>query len=337
MHRRAFLGGLTAAALLSVCPGHALAGGKGKAAPKAKPRPSKLRKVEADALGVTLTFGLASAPFPCPGAPYTDDTVLVFVPTGYRVPDTRRVDLVVHFHGHRNTALAALQQMQLREQLVDSRQNALLVAPQGPLNAVDSGGGKLEKQGGLRTFLTEVRTELQTPEARKALGKSALPRSARVGTVILSAHSGGSKVAAACLQRGGYEVGEVYLFDALYGEAEAFRDWVVAGRAADAPGRHKLISFYTDQGGTLSQNRALLADLKKAGVPVLHETSEGRLTRAQLVHGTAVFIHTAEAHSGSTWRTNGLRDCLYASSLRRFQASDWFDDAKAPRAIDHRE
>jgi hypothetical protein len=305
--------------------------------PPKPPKPPKLTRSESDALGTTLYFALDQAPFPCPGQPYHDKTVVVFMPRHYRLPRNQRLDLVLHFHGHYNSAANAVREMQLREQLVDSRQNALLVAPQGPLNAQDSGGGKLEKDLGLLKFLTEVRQELQSPAASKALGQQAVPRSARVGRLIISAHSGGYKVTAACLEKGGFDVSEVYLFDALYAESDVFRDWVLARAGQKKLPRHKLVSYYTDNGGTLAQNRALLAELRRRGVRALHEEKEGTLTRDQLTHGAAIFIHTGQQHSGSTWRSNGLRDCLYASCLERHLKSDWFDERKKPRAVDVRE
>jgi len=60
-----------------------------------------------------------------------------------------RVDFVVHFHGWKNHVEAVLRHYQLIEQLMASRRNAVLVIPQGPCDAPDSFGGKLEDPGGL--------------------------------------------------------------------------------------------------------------------------------------------------------------------------------------------
>lgn len=344
MERRSFLQWLLGSALLA-CRAPLAWSAEPKSGKKAvasgkkgrkTPNP-KLRHVETADNGVTLTFGLDHAPFPCAGRSYTDNTVVVFVPATYRVPRERRVDVVLHFHGHHNTTANAMRTMQLREQLVDSKQNAILVLPQGPVNAADSSGGKLSAPGGLLRFLSEVRRELQSEAVGRALGRSAIPKAARVGNLILSAHSGGYLVAGHCVERGGFDVREVYLFDALYGEREAFHDWVVARKDAGSSERHKLISYYTRDGGTLEENRALMASLKRAGVHVLHEEVEGTLTREQLVRGTAIFIRTAEQHGTATWKGNALRDCLFASCLRRFQQTDWFDDHTRPRTLERRE
>src|SRR5262249_7822396 len=73
----------------------------------AKP-PSKVRSVSSAPMGVTLELALDHAPFPCKGTPYTDPTVIVFVPSHYRAPSGKRLDAVVHFHGHNSTAPATI-------------------------------------------------------------------------------------------------------------------------------------------------------------------------------------------------------------------------------------
>lgn len=257
-----------------------------------------------------------------PGKPYTDDTVAVFVPAAYRAPRGGLLDVVVHFHGHHGTVASTLAGMHLREQFVAGRQNAALILPQGPVNAADGNPGKLATPGGLERLLAEVRHELQSADARAALGASAVSPAARVGSVILSAHSGGYRAAACSVTKGGFEVREVYLFDALYGERRAFRDWVLEGNGAAHGPRHKLVSVYTAGGGTLEENRALRAELTEDGVRVLHQDEPGALTPTQLAHGTAIFVRTRAAHGDAVWRDDALSTCLSASCLARVAGSD---------------
>lgn len=298
----------------------------------ATPRHRKVREVQSGELGTTLLLELDAAPFPCKGASYDDRTVLVFVPAHYRAPTDGGIDALVHFHGHNSTTEATVKAHQLREQLAESKQNALLVAPQGPVNATDGSGGKLERPGGLARLLTEVVTVLQTSRVRTALGPAALGKKSRPGIACLSAHSGGYRVAASCLRLGGVDVRETYLFDALYGEVEAYRDWVVAGTGKR---RHKLISYYVG-GAVREKNLELMAELERLGVRCDHETRPGQLTRAELVKGRALFLASALSHTGITHELNGLRDCLLASGLRRNLETDWFDSKDTPRPLDAR-
>jgi hypothetical protein len=297
----------------------------------AAPR-KKVREIQTGDLGTTFLLELDNAPFPCPGTPYEDATVVVFVPAHYRAPAAGGVDALVHFHGHSSMAEATVKAHALREQLFESRQNAILVAPQGPVNAADGAGGKLDKPVGLARLLAEVVAVLKSPQARAALGPSALGKKARPGVVCLSAHSGGYRVAASCLRAGGLEVSEVYLFDALYGEVDAYRDWVLAGRGKH---RHKLMSHYVG-GVTREKNLELLAELERRGVKCEHETKPGQLSRVELAKGRVIFLACNLSHVGVTHELNALRDCLFASGLKRALETDWFEHKEAPRPLDPR-
>ncbi|AUX27775.1 hypothetical protein SOCEGT47_083730 [Sorangium cellulosum] len=327
--RRAFL------QALGVAGGVVAAPGLWDPAPAMAKAPSKVRRVDASKLGVTMKLELSHAPFPCDGSPYQDATVMVFVPAHYRAPENDELDLVVHFHGHLTTAERAMAAHKLREQLHESKQNAVLVVPQGAVNAAESPPGKLEKRGGLRRLCGEVAAALSSPSARRALGDSAIPRRAKLGVLCLSAHSGGYRVAAACLRHGGCNVNEVYLFDALYGEVDAFRDWVLARKGKSGRDRHKLISHFVG-GAVRRHNLELERALEARGVKCLHERRPGELTRAQLLTGRAIFIEAPVAHGAVTFQQNAFRDCLFASCLRRQLRSGWFKKKNEPRKIDVR-
>jgi hypothetical protein len=291
---------------------------------------TKLRDVHKGKLGTTLWLDLDRAPFPAPNSPYTDPTVIVFVPSHYRVPSTHRVDAVMHFHGWRDSAEQAMTRHGLREQLAASKQNAILVIPQGPVEAEDSAGGKLDEEGGLSRLLTEIRKELQTVRLQAQLGPAAIPKKARMGRLVLSAHSGGYRVLANCLEKGGYNASEVYLFDALYARADTFRDWVAVAAGHRDHNRHKLVSYYS--GDELARhNHHLMRELERLGVEVLHEESEGTLSRRQMLEGRAIFIRSRSTHQGMVHEHNELRDLLFSSCLDRRLKADWFKDPERPR------
>jgi hypothetical protein len=316
-------------------PDEAGKGKKGKPAPE--PLQSQVLEIERDKKGTTLTLQLEQAPFPFPGKPWKDSTVLVYVPHHHRIGNNKgdKVHVVVHFHGHNTTAAQSMKDHQLREQFAESLQNAILVMPQGPVRAGTGHPGKLGEQDGLVRFLTDLRETLQGSKADKALGKAGLGPKTRVGMVCLSAHSGGYRTALDCVEFGGFEVQELWLFDSLYSEGRRLVDWVAAGKPDGKQWTHKLISYYTG-GAVQGQNKSLMRGLEAAGLEVLHEEKEGTLTRAQLTTGRAIFIRTRSGHGNVTHTYNGLRDCLYASALPRNAKSDWFKDKNKPRELDER-
>jgi hypothetical protein len=323
MHRRTVLAALATLPTLSAT-GFARAG--------VTPKPL-LRSLATDALGTTLVLGLPEAPFA--GLSYGDDTVIVFVPRRYRFHAEEGVPALVHFHGHNSTAERAIAAHALREQLVDSRQNAVLIVPQLARFAADSSCGRLAQPRGLARLL-ENAISSTARLGRSSLGESRFPARAEPGRVCLSAHSGGFHAAACSLRTGGVDVSETYLFDALYAEREVFRDWVLERRGEPASSRHKLVSYFTPGATTETMNHGLRAELERQGVAVAQELREGELSRRDLSHAGAVFVRTGNGHSQVTWETNALRDVLYASMLPRHLGSTWFDQGEGSRPIERR-
>jgi hypothetical protein len=212
-------------------------------------------------LGELILTQFVSAPFPHPNRAsghkykekffsaqehYQDSTVAIFVPKNFR-PQSK-IDFVVHFHGWGNNVTNALRKYQLIQQFTASGKNAILVVPQGPRDASDSFGGKLEDIDGFKRFMDEAMTTLQE--------KSAFKKST-TGKIILSGHSGGYEVISSILAVGGItsKIKEVWLFDALYAQTEKFQNWF----AHDGV---RFIDVYTANGGTKAETENLINDLK---------------------------------------------------------------------------
>jgi hypothetical protein len=210
---------------------------------------------------------------------YADSTVGIVIPAGYQPGD--RVDYVVHFHGHMNHVSNVLTKYKLPEQLAAAKTNAILLVPQGPTDAADSGGGKLELDpGGFAKLIEEVTAYL------KAEGKI---KTSSVGKIVLAAHSGGYKVTAAILHHGGMSehVTDVLLLDASYGSLEWFADWCKASPD------HRLVSLFTDH--LADENQALMKQLDQANVKY-RQLDEQKLTDDQLIARGPVFMHAKGPH-----------------------------------------
>ena len=267
------------------------------------------------AQGRLIVAKFASAPFPHPARAaghtyedklytaaehYSDNTVALFIPKGFR--ETGRIDFVVHFHGWRNNVAGTLATFHLIEQLVASSKNAVLIVPEGPHDAPDSFGGKLEDRGGFKRFMDEVVATLRQRGGFKSKDFS-------VGRIILSGHSGGYHVIAAILDRGGLakNADEVWLFDALYGAADKYLAW-----SDRTHGR--LLNIYTDHGGTKENSEAMMARLMKRGTPLL-AVEEAALGAGPLKTNQFVFIHTDLAHDDVMTKRNQFTLFLKTSVL----------------------
>ncbi|MBM2841221.1 MAG: hypothetical protein HW412_1749 [Bacteroidetes bacterium] len=131
-----------------------------------------------------------------------------------------------------NDNMGVLEQYEMPQALAAERINALLVVPQGPYRARDSFGGKMEDEGGLKRLIEDVLVAMK--------GENVI-KTAKLDKLILSAHSGGYRPAAFCLDRGGLNdhITDVFLFDAFYGNHDFFRRWLSTGHG-------KLFAAYTD-------------------------------------------------------------------------------------------
>ena len=244
--------------------------------------------------GRTLVLPFASAPYPHPSRAqghtyqgrlydaathYSNSDVGIFIPDRWR-PREGAIDFVVHFYGWDHDIAATFATYRLREQLVESGRNAILVVPEGPTNAPDSGDGKLELDaGGFQRFMTDVAGRLKLMQVSDT---------ARIGSIVLTAHSGGYGGAGGVLTRGGMNdsITDVILFDAAYGYFDAFADW------ARVP-QHHLLSLFTSD--TSTGNAALMGMLQ-APTPNLYVRLSESTTLAQLETRAPTFVLTSVAH-----------------------------------------
>ena len=239
--------------------------------------------------GEGLTVDMPRAPYPDGNSPFSDPSVQVFVPEGYR--DRGEQDTVVHFHGHGTTLEETLISHRYRQHLHASGSNALLVVPQGPVEAASGDFGKLMSPGGLSALLDQVFVLLYRE------GKIAAPR---LGQLVLTSHSGGYQAVAVNLApvNGASPVTMVNLFDSLYGYEVPYQSFALGGGL--------FRSNYTAGGGTLDNNQALVAWLAGKGKPPVEEASQRAFRDAP-----AVIYAAQSSHNGSTWI-----DGAYGEQLR---------------------
>jgi len=139
---------------------------------------------------------------------YDDDSVGFVVPPGYKpCPSVR---FVVIFHGHGTNVTQFITTYGVGKAFADAKPGAILVVPQGPKDAFDSGGGKMETPGGFKRMMEELLDRLKEG--------GVAPPNATIGDLIVGGYSGGYRPVAFVLRQGGMtdRVREVWLFDAAY-------------------------------------------------------------------------------------------------------------------------
>ncbi len=263
--------------------------------------------------GQLILTNFVSAPFPHPKRAnghvyhdktyttedhYSDSHVALFVPKGFRAGST--IDLVVHFHGWNNNVTNVLRRYNLINQFVESGRNAILIVPQGPLDANDSFGGKMEDARGFKKFIDEAIDVLQ---------KNGISQRAEPYRIILSSHSGGYEAVYSIVARGGMsdKIREIWLFDSLYAGTETFAVWFDHHKG-------RFIDLYTKDGGTTGETFNLMEALRGNNVSFF-EATETNSTAKDLRDNHLVFLFTDLPHDEVMQGRNTFRQLLETSSL----------------------
>jgi hypothetical protein len=227
---------------------------------------------------------------------YSDRRTLLYIPPGF---DLRRpAAIVVFFHGNQATlARDVVDRQQVPRQLAQSTLNAVLVAPQFAVDALDSSAGGFWQDGAFLRYLREAALHLA-----KLQGGSASRTDFAKLPVILVAYSGGYLPAAFSLQVGGASkrIRGVVLLDAIYDETDKFADWITdhqssafffsAFTASSADGNGALQDALMNQGIMFFTERQRCLD---RGDVVFVDTGEGA------VH--ADFVSHAWVDNPLTW------------------------------------
>jgi hypothetical protein len=250
--------------------------------------------------GETAFVPMKSAPFPHPSREngfkynktttiprephYTDSTVGLFIPNGFhRTPKT---NVLVYLHGWSNNVRKAIAEFRLREQIAASGQNLILIFPEGPRDATDSGCGKLEDKDGLKNLVEE---SLATFHATGKIDRE------KIGHVLIAGHSGAYRGLACCADHGALdaELSGVCLLDSSYGNLDMFVNWV------QKHPKGRFFSIFTDH--LSAQNVFLFTHMQKiddhSSLRIDKDATDDQLTKAR-----TIFLHTETLKHDDTVR-----------------------------------
>jgi hypothetical protein len=255
----------------------------------------------------TLTFQLASAPFPSTDHP----SVAVHVPSGFLPCD--KPGVIVFFHGFDNCVVNAIgstntactpggavrQAYHLSDQLDAAKVNAILVAIELDFDMATGDPGALTMPGSLHDLLHELFTQHLDALLGQSLDVEDLDR------VVIGTHSGGYWATEAVLTNGMVpQITEVDLYDSLYAYESTFEAFItddIQDFSTTSPNPKRFFDAYTDGGGTLANSQsmadAVTSDLANAGLSssLLNDEMTDTLTDSQ--YGTPViFKHSSLAH-----------------------------------------
>lgn len=229
---------------------------------------------------------------------YSDRRVLLHIPQGFN-PALPAL-MIVYLHGNMTNLEGVVHRhQQVPKQVSQSGLNAVLVAPQFAVNALDSSAGRFYEAGHLRRFVEEAGMRLArlNGDARANAAIESLP-------VILVAYSGGYAPAAWAVHHGG--IGDrlrgVILLDALYAERDKFAAWIERRR-------HSAFFFSAYSRSARDENIALQQLLAERGIDFQSTLPQ------RLGPGRVVFVATPDEvlhgdFMNRAWVDDPLRDVL---------------------------
>ncbi len=207
---------------------------------------------------------------------YSDRRSLLHIPKGF---DPRRPALiVVFFHGNEAMLTRDVRdRQQVPRQVAASGLNAVLVAPQFAVDALDSSAGRFWQTGAFTQYLAEAAERLA-----RLYGDDRVRAVFERAPVVIAAYSGGYHPAAFILKSGAVDdrVRGVILLDAPFGDLDKFADWL----ARRPP------SFFVSAYGKSAreENAVLMRVLADRGIG--HETNAS----ASLAPGLVSFIDSPD-------------------------------------------
>jgi hypothetical protein len=153
---------------------------------------------------------------------YSDRRSLIHIPKGF---DPRRPALiVVFFHGNEAKLIRDVRNRQeVPRQVAESGLNAVLLAPQFAVDALDSSAGRFWQPGAFTQYLGEAAGRLA-----HLFGDDRLRITFERAPVVIAAYSGGYHPAAFILKSGAVDgrLQGVMLLDGPFGDLEKFADWL---------------------------------------------------------------------------------------------------------------
>lgn len=213
---------------------------------------------------------------------YSDSSILVYIPS--RFSPQKITNLIFWFHGWGNNIDAALKQFDVLEQLEASGRNAIFVFPEGPKNAPDSYGGKLEQPAVFQALVKEVEDRLK--ESRIIPTKKTFDINRY--SITLAGHSGAYRVISRILNQS--PVQEVILFDAMYGGNEQYLQWLSVPE-------HRFIHIYTKDGGTFDNSQLIMRTLTDSLHIPFFSGDEEKVDDVELRKHRKLFIYSSKKHN----------------------------------------
>jgi len=192
----------------------------------------------------------ANAKYSSNDSKFNDNSCLVYVPKHFNKNKTWHFFL--WFHGSTNNIQITIEQFKLREQLILSGVNAIIIMPEAAKNALESYAGNWEQANNFNYFMEDVKLKLKSEKI--------VDNVTAENQLIIAGHSGASRVLVKVMDYSSTTIKGILLFDAIYGGETNIINCIKKFPSC------KLINLYSQREACLRSSNKLMELLQKENI-----------------------------------------------------------------------
>lgn len=196
---------------------------------------------------------VANAKFSSSDSKFNDNSCLVYVPKHFN--KNKPWHFFLWFHGSTNNIQSTIEQFKLREQLILSGVNSIIIMPEAAKNAPESYAGNWEQANNFNYFMEDVKLKLKSEKI--------VDNVTAENQIIIAGHSGAARVLVRVMDYSSISIRGILLFDAIYGNETN----IIA--CLKKHNNCKLINLYSQREACLRSSKKLLELLQNENINCL--------------------------------------------------------------------
>ena len=193
---------------------------------------------------------IVNVKYPSSDSKFNDNSCLVYVPKHFN--KNKPWHFFIWFHGSTNNIQSTIEQFKLREQLVLSGVNAIVILPEAAKNAPESYAGNWEQANNFNYFMEDVKLKLKSEKI--------VDKVSNENQLIIAGHSGAARVLVRVMDYSSTAIKGILLFDAIYGSETNIINCIKRFPSC------KFINLYSQREGCIRSSKKLMELLQKENI-----------------------------------------------------------------------
>ncbi len=237
-----------------------------------------------------------NAKYPSNDSRFNDNSCLVYVPKHFN--KNKPWNFMLWFHGWNNNIQSTIEQFKLREQIVLSGANVILIMPEGVKNGNDSYCGNWEQANYFNYFMEDVKLKLKSEKI--------VDKITAENQLIIAGHSGASRALVQVMDYSSITIKAILMFDAIYNHETNIIKCLKKFSSC------KLINLHTSREACTISTKNLIQLMQKQNMGYLQK-QDTDVTDAELKNNRILCLSSNLSHNDVPVSYNYLSRFLKAS------------------------